>query len=132
MVHPCCIPTNLPQTPDFWNNTSASLVSATANYIVINGIFTVNQNLTLVNKQIYLGPDAKIDLTSGNSLTLRNCTLQAGCNYMWDGIYTEAPNSFVGIYKQSKIQDAKNAIVSRNGGDFTVSGSYLIKTTNIL
>jgi hypothetical protein len=126
-IKECCIPSGLPPSTVYWNNTVASAINPADNPIVINGVFIVNQNLTLINKQIYLGPDAKIDITSGNFLSLRNCTLQAGCNYMWDGIYASYGNSSVNISQNSVFKDAQNAIVSRNGGHFLISSSTFDK-----
>jgi hypothetical protein len=132
MVHPCCLPANTANTY-IWNNTQVSTILPsylTNNYtdIYINGLLIVDANIYIPNKQVYLGPDAKIYVLPDNSFEVDIFTVvQSGCNYMWDGIYTEHPKALIGVYKQSKLQDAKNAIVSRNGGKFIIDNSTLDK-----
>lgn len=87
----------------------------------VNGTFTINNNLTISNMYILFSQDAKIIVQAGNTLTLTNCFLKACSDYMWDGIYVE-PGGKLNMVYGGVIYDAKNAIVSQNGGDFDMAG----------
>ncbi|MCF8299161.1 MAG: T9SS type A sorting domain-containing protein [Saprospiraceae bacterium] len=90
--------------------------------ININGTVIIdNMNLMINNSDIYLGGDAKIVITPGSSLTLESCTLRScdGFN-MWDGIYIESEDANL-IAVSSVFYDAKNTIVSQNGGIYDLS-----------
>ena len=91
--------------------------------IGINGVLRIQGNSTIqiTNCQsIYFGGDAKIIIESGSHLILEGNTLQScdGLN-MWDGIYIEDVNAslFANI---NNIYDAKNAVVSQNGGVYHI------------
>ena len=106
--------------------------------ICINGIFTVNHNITIQNNCIvYLGEDentgenARINIADGYTLTINNSTLMA-CYNMWDGIYIESPNSALIVNDNSVIQDAKNAVVSKNGGVFHIDNAIFQHNRNNL
>ncbi|MBI4930843.1 MAG: DUF3494 domain-containing protein [Bacteroidetes bacterium] len=105
----------------------------------INGTFTVNANINFINCQINISPDSKIVINPGASLTLTSSgsgptdqtILRAGtcCSVMWDGIYISGSTAHLitnstGLM-QTTIQDAKNAVVSNNGGDYQIRNTLL-------
>jgi hypothetical protein len=136
----CC---HIPPLPGSWipalqlNNTSSSELIAAyqipnntlewpyPNRIIINGDFVIDQSFTFLNcYQINFGPMASIHVMPGRTLTIQNSTLQAGCDYMWDGIYMYGNTSSL-VFESSTAMDAINAIVSDHGGDFSVRNSTL-------
>lgn len=98
----------------------------TNNPIVFNGLITINENLTFNNcPNIKLGTNARINIMPGKTLTFNNCTLSQACDCPWDGIYTEDFTSKI-ILNNSTVRDAKNAVVSANGGNFNITGTHFI------
>jgi len=104
----------------------------------INGTFTVNANINFINCKIDLSPDSKIVINPGASLTLTSSgntggqtILRAGtcCSVMWDGIYITGNTAHLITNStgalQTTIQDAKNAVVSNNGGDYQITNTLL-------
>lgn len=84
-------------------------------FVHVEGLFTVNSNFNLVNVEMRMAPNAKIDILSGNTLDLHNCKLFA-CFEMWDGIYTNPGASIIAV--KSRFEDALNAIHSLGGGHY--------------
>lgn len=135
-VFPCCHP-DLGGVSYYLNNTSASakgwndgtvLYNTTYQYTV-NGEFIVDRNLTLQgtgNWPFAFGPNAKMTIVPGKTLTINNYKLQAGCCYMWDGIYVGS-NAVVNTSTTTTITDAKNAVVSNNGGIYNINNTIFDK-----
>jgi hypothetical protein len=97
--------------------------------IDFNGIFTIDANLIIQNMDIYLGSNARINVRSGTAYTLdiEDCYLHA-CYNMWDGIYVDATTVGNSVtVNNTLIEDAKNAIVSINGAQYTVTSSTFNK-----
>ncbi|MGL5888742.1 MAG: hypothetical protein ACRC3B_02585, partial [Bacteroidia bacterium] len=90
----------------------------------INGVFTVDQPLVLVNfTEIRMDTNARIDVVPGNTLELKNCTTSTFCGMMWDGIYL--PGSAAGLKTNTStlLQQARNAVVSTNGGQYGIENT---------
>ncbi|MCY7411368.1 MAG: hypothetical protein LH473_13930, partial [Chitinophagales bacterium] len=97
--------------------------------ITINGIFTVNTNVTFNGTNVKFAPNAKIVVTSGKKLEVNsNALLHSASCYavMWDGLYTDGTTNEIKI-DGSTVQDAQNAIVSSNGGKYTITNSTFNK-----
>jgi len=91
------------------------------NSFAINGIVTFSCNVALNNQFVGFGPYAQIVLSPGVNFTVANEShLEAGCDFMWDGIYVSDSISEVIVIENSNISDAINGIVSENGGKFTL------------
>ncbi|HEU4719521.1 MAG TPA: T9SS type A sorting domain-containing protein [Bacteroidia bacterium] len=99
--------------------------------LCINGVFDVNRDLDLQNVKVAMGPNARINVLQGHTLTLEATgnsfpqqTLIHACYTMWDGIYVYGPdpNTLLDIKDGTVIEDAKNAIVSVAGGNFHIQG----------
>jgi hypothetical protein len=103
----------------------------------LNGIITIDGNVTFTNATFNMAPEAKIVIKSPSTFNVNLSTIKAGCNYMWDGIYTKSRHSYVNT-ESSTIQDAQNAISSENGAYVSVSNTlfnlnnYGIKVYNSL
>lgn len=97
------------------NINSSSLAQSTYSNtaIMVNGIFTIDNNLTLNNCQLYFTPNAKIQLSATYTLTLNTCTLQAGCSAMWDGIYANDPTEQI-VLNNCTISDMENGVLLQN------------------
>jgi hypothetical protein len=94
--------------------------------IVINTLFTVDTNITFENcPLIQMGPNVRIDILAGQTLTLSKCTTQVKCGYMWDGIYIKGNTARLNVYNNSVIQQAVNGIVSEIGGVFDIRNTKL-------
>ncbi len=100
--------------------------SFTNQVIVINGTLEIDDDVTWENCDVYLGPDAKIEINGGYTLEINTGSRLTDCDdaNMWDGIYITGANNFV-IIDDSEILNAKNAIVSLDGGVFEITNSYL-------
>jgi hypothetical protein len=107
----------------------------------LNGIITVNSNLTIDDYYLKMGPHAKIIVNEPYKLTITTTSayaskLLAGCQFMWDGIYVSDLSSRVEVTGNSTIQDAINGLVSENGGVITLNDAtmthnyYNVKITN--
>lgn len=153
-IYECCsrFPTPTTQLPEF-NNTSITgaflqygspLITfsgvtyfITNKQVVINGTFTVDADLTISASDVFFGPEAKIFVQGGKTFSIESTktdasVLMAACDVMWDGIYLE--NNSANLFttsagftpnKYTIIQDAKNAIVSNQGGGFSVFRTIL-------
>jgi hypothetical protein len=94
----------------------------------INGTFTVNKDLTIKGSDIMLGGNAKIIIAVGKKLIITSEGSDAShlfaCDHMWNGIYVDGTNSGsrIEIYDGASVEDALNAIVSSNGGEYRIVG----------
>jgi hypothetical protein len=79
----------------------------------VNGTYTIDQSTTFTNCTFYLATNAKITVAAGQTLTLNGCTLKAGCNAMWDGIYASDPSAEI-IINGGTLQDMENGVVLTN------------------
>jgi len=106
--------------------TQYGLVSpyTTNEYISINNDLIIDTNFEFNNcPNIKVENGRKIMVNPGITFRLDRTEITNKCNYMWDGIYVEDPTSTVEVVNNSLLEQAINAIVSNNGGVFTVSGS---------
>lgn len=104
--------------------------------IIINGLFTVNTNLTFINCRLLMGKLARIDVVQG---TLKlECSLvdvNNSCTtpYMWDGIYV-SPGATLqttnagcsGSSSAGGILHAFNAVVSNGGAVLDLAGYFFV------
>ncbi|MCU0435442.1 MAG: T9SS type A sorting domain-containing protein [Bacteroidia bacterium] len=91
-------------------------------FININGVFTIDAPLMLTGfSEIRMGTNASINIISGSALELRNCTTSTYCGVMWDGIYINGSSTTLKVNTNTMLQQARNAIVSVNGGRYVVS-----------
>lgn len=113
----------------FTYNAANTYYEATNQQFSINGLFVVDRNTRLLGCEVKLGPNAKIIIRPGIKFELTNAsggnfTKLYACTDMWDGIYVNGTNSAskVTVLNGTVIEDAKNAIVSTNGGNFFIDG----------
>jgi hypothetical protein len=126
--------------PLYLNNVSNTYLSSTTitnQSFFINRTFTITNNITFTNCHFYFTANAKIDILNNATLTLNNCTLQAGCGAMWDGIYADDASEQI-IINNSTITDMENGVnVSNNtrlsamGSTFWNNAKYAINCINI-
>jgi len=108
-------------------NSYNFVITNNSNYIVFNGVTTINHNLTFTGcPNIRFGVNARINVMPGFTLTFEECNLQQACDCPWDGIYAEDPTAEIIIKSKSTVRDAKNAIVSNNGGNFNITSTWFI------
>jgi hypothetical protein len=100
----------------------------------VNGQVIINANITIggigtsQRAHLCMGPNAKIIINPGKTLTIKDSSeLYALCDTMWDGIYISGTTAHLKVSGNSSIRDAKNAIVSINGGDYQLSGSDTLR-----
>lgn len=126
VVSACC-----PNFNDFITNSSSSLSGTTMSAIyvgnewvvlsqtvLLNGTFTVNDNIKFVNCSLLMSPGAEVIINTGKRLTLSNdCQVQASCNNMWKGITLVNNGEFAIInntngmsYQATVIRDAQYAV----------------------
>jgi hypothetical protein len=131
-VHNCCGASDpnavivYDTTEQFFLNKYGTLNVSTTDEIYINGILTIENALTFINtNNINMGPKAKIKVEQASTFNLNSSHIQAGCDTMWDGTYVCSKDNSVAMLNGSIMEDAENAIVSINYGDFNVSNSTL-------
>ena len=123
---------------------SSNIITTETYYL--NGVMTVdNEYLELNYNNFRMGPMAKIIVKEPYKLIITAPSnnvwpylsiIQAGCNFMWDGIYVSDPTASVEVTGKSTIKDAINGIVSDNGGVVTLNEAnmtdnfYNVKITN--
>ena len=108
--------------------THVSGSNFTANSIVISGIFTIDVPVfNFLNcANIQLRTNAKINIPAAKTFGINSSNLHAACSNMWDGIYINGATAHLSITNGSLIYDAKNGVVSINGGDFNIENSSFI------
>lgn len=136
-IPPCCVPEGGELV---CNNRTASSLLTDQNFIpvitgntltfpghlIINGVFTVDIPFTFQNCPFLdMGANARIQVLSGQTLDIDNCQFSTKCGFMWDGIYVPDVTSKVNVINGSVIRQAKNAIVSIDGGDYLVENSEM-------
>ncbi|MEO8088583.1 MAG: hypothetical protein ABI763_17325, partial [Bacteroidota bacterium] len=92
----------------------------------IHGTLTIDVPFIFNNSDVRLGDDAKIVVNNFQVFEIINQSHLHSCDgiNMWDGIYTEDPSAFIYIHDGGNlIEDAKNAIVSNNGGHFEINST---------
>ena len=136
-VSPCCI--NGGNTIVIDNGSASTLTTLYGNFATssggivtvsnknfsINGIFTVDQDLSIIDCNIVLGTNAKINVNPGETLTIGESHLRA-CNMMWAGIYEYNSLSKVSV-NGSVIEDAKIAVYANAGGQYHLFNSVFNK-----
>ncbi len=105
------------------NTTITSLPNLTNQEYFFNGTVIIDNNINLQNTNINFGPEAKIIVNPPYTFTTNYSVLKAGCNYMWDGIYTNSTQSKVEILNSPRVSDAYNVVNSTNGGNYTLRNS---------
>jgi hypothetical protein len=108
--------------------TGTSTINVVGKTFYINGTFTVDQNLTLFNCRVNFGPNAKIKVINGKTLSIKQFSvLKAGCEVMWDGIYVDGSTTSKFNMGNSDFLDAINGVVSKDGAQLTVTGNRFNK-----
>ena len=99
---------------------------STSNHIYINDDLLIDQNFSFNSCPfIFIEQNKKIIVQPGVQFSIINSTLTAKCEYMWDGIYISDPNNAL-IISGSRIEQAKNALVSDNGGAYTIQNTAFL------
>ncbi len=94
--------------------------------LLINGLFVIDTTFSLSNvNNLYMGANTIVDILPTQSLTISNCKITQKCNYMWDGIYINGDQANLSITNGSELQQAKNCVVSVNGGNYLIENSIL-------
>ncbi len=114
--------------------------------IYIDGIFEVDINQSYCNTNFYFGPNAKVIVNSGNTLTLNNCIMTTcGNDDLWQGIelasgghifldktkiekatigiFAENATSSVGIQNQSSVVRCNAGVKLKNTSLFPLKNS---------
>ncbi len=95
-----------------------------AGTVFINGTVTINSSFSEEETFFRMGPEAKIVINAPNTFTtLYKTNFNAGCGYMWDGIYVNGTTSKVVMDHIIPVSGAMNAINSTNGGNFEIKNS---------
>jgi PKD repeat protein len=129
-IYKCCLQDPLPDRM-YLNNesiTSNTIISSPSiTNIVVNGELHLYANLSITGvPYVKFGPMAKVILHNGAKLTIDNSTLQAGCYYMWDGIYATDSSMQIEFLNQSEIYSSINGLVSTNGAKIKAHNSSFI------
>jgi hypothetical protein len=117
-------------------NTANGYYEATNQQFSINGVYVVDRDTRFIGCEVKLGPNAKIIIRPGKKFELTNFgttpTKMYACSDMWDGIYVDGLNAAtkVTVLNGTVLEDAKNAIVSTNGGNFFLDGGTTFNKLN--
>ena len=91
--------------------------------VLIKGIFTVDDDFTILNSPfVYLDTDALV-LIEGAKLTIENSRLQAACDSMWTGIALVGNESNEIHIKRSLIEEAYVGVFAKDDAKVTVEDS---------
>ena len=113
----CCV---LPGSTNYQNPVFTN--TSMAGTFIINGVCTIQGNVDFTGATIFMGPQARIELANGSTLTINNSHLLA-CSYMWNGIIADHFTETIRIRNSSIIEDATKAVIVKNNGvcDITFS-----------
>ncbi len=104
--------------------TNSSVFNGTPDPPYFNGTITINANINVASiSHIFMGPEAKFIVNPPYTFTVTTSKIEAGCPYMWNGIYVTDSNAKVVIENKSTVEEAFNAIYSDNGGKFELKDS---------
>jgi hypothetical protein len=108
--------------PTFFAATSPATLSGIG-HLGITGNFIIDQPLNVLNGfTIEMAANAKLTIQNNATITIDNSTVKAGCNQLWDKIEIKA-GSHLNVKNNSIIQDARVAVYTINGGDYTIKNS---------
>ncbi|MEI6823541.1 MAG: T9SS type A sorting domain-containing protein, partial [Bacteroidota bacterium] len=137
VVFPCCIGKDKIETINDTILYPHDIVPGTT--YNINGVITLDSNITLEHNTFNMGPEAKINVAQGVQFNIDKVSiLYAGCEYMWDGVYVNDTSAKVTVTNGSTIQWAINGLVSNNGGVIKLDDAnmkenyYNVKISNAL
>lgn len=124
IVEPCCYTA----TPDHVlivnQNSSNTAAFVPSNTYYINGTFTIDNIFTITDcPNILMAPGARILVKVGNTLSIDNSHIYAGCNKMWEGIIVEKQASII-IQNGTYIDDANNAVSALPNSYYNIKDSY--------
>ncbi len=124
-VYNCCYKDFENLNHPWLSNDTINIEDTLSGSMFINNTLVINANTLMYNANNNMGPMAKIVVKSPNELKINNSFLFSACNYMWDGIYIE-PGAKLSI-TYSRIQDAINAVVSTNCGQYHINNTTFDK-----
>jgi len=125
MVFDCCAGGDIS-----WYNTQ--IVETGTIYqktIVINGTQNVLQSGTHVfinGCTILMGPNAKVTIEDGAWVRIGKSIIEACNGLMWDGLFVEN-GGYLELSGNTMIKDAKNAVVSIDGGECVIDANHFDK-----
>jgi hypothetical protein len=122
-VFPCC------KNPDiyFWQDTvitQNSTWTGSSMDVYVDGYLRIDGCVVNCdNYNFYFNPNARVEIVNGGTFSIDEVNMLA-CDtfYMWDGVYIENYLSSF-IADESTIKNAKNAVVSEEGGIYTISST---------
>lgn len=103
---------------DYASNVFGSIPIVSNKNIIISGNLTIDYDIRFDNCNLIMGSGASITLNA--NLEITNKTHISSCKDMWDGIYIPSDFFSIKVDGNSIIEDAFNAIVSDNGGIYTI------------
>ncbi len=104
---------------------SGSIFSST-NVVCIQSGFIIDVPFTFLNcPSINPGTNAWMEVSLAQTLTIDNSKVTPECDTMWDGIYIKGSTATLNVINNSLLQQAKNSVVSENGGRFFIESSEL-------
>lgn len=100
--------------------------ATTTQHIVITGVFIVDTPFTFKNWQnIDIGANTPLYINPSENLNFNNSKTSVKCDTMWYGIIIPDSTAKLTITNGSVIQQAKNAVVSQNGGVYVIQNAKL-------
>jgi len=90
--------------------------------IEVNSELIIDVNVCFDICTFLISPNQKITINPGIEVLSRRSVFKEKCNYMWDGVYLTSSTSKITLIN-SKFQQALNALVSNNGGQYYISST---------
>ncbi|MDX9932489.1 MAG: right-handed parallel beta-helix repeat-containing protein, partial [Bacteroidales bacterium] len=125
MVFDCCSGGDI----SWYNTQIVSTGTIIQKTIVINGTQNVLQSGTHVfinGSTILMGPNAKVTIEDGAWVRIGKSIIEACNGLMWDGLFVEN-GGYLQMDGNILIKDAKNAVVSIDGGECVIDANHFDK-----
>ncbi|MEI6822775.1 MAG: T9SS type A sorting domain-containing protein [Bacteroidota bacterium] len=126
-IYNCCLDTTVSNI-----NLHDTIITSSSGMLTddlyINGTVTFDCNCEIIfmGPKVEMGPYAQIIAAPNTTLIIKKGSVfEAGCRFMWDGIYVTGGSSEVDVLDFSTIKDAINGLVSDSNGIIKTKDAYM-------
>lgn len=121
--------TNNKTVYDNMNSWSLSTNTISNQNILVNGIFTIDNNMSFTNCHFYFTTNSLIIVNNYNTLNMNNCTLQGACGDYWNGIENEFEQGVVNLLNCT-VQDMSEGLKVSNNATLQATNNTFVNNRN--